>query len=305
MMKDEDMQIFGHALQETPASPKPVTLESFQKEVMEASLSRPVLVDFWASWCAPCRQLAPLLEKAVNEEQETFSLVTINVDEEPEIAQQLRIQSLPTVLAFVKGQPVDGFTGLLSFQELKAFLAKLKDMIPHSSEALLGKGEEKLEKNESTEALQIFTEVLMKEPQNLRGLAGMVRGYLQQGDLVKAKGYYTLIPSSEQEHELVKALKKSIELAEQGQQAGDLSEICQSLEQDPLNHDKRLVLAKALFAQGQSQQAVEELLTILTYDFQWKDQQARTELLNFMEALGPSHSVVINARKRLSTLVFI
>lgn len=299
------MQIFGHALQEKPANAKAVTLESFQKEVVEASLARPVLIDFWASWCAPCRQLAPLLEKAVNEEQETFALVKINVDEEPEIAQQLRIQSLPTVLAFVKGQPVDGFTGLLSSQELKTFLEKLKAMIPHSSENLLREGEEKLERNESTAALQIFTDVLMQEPQNSRALSGMARGYLQQGDLVKAKGYYTLIPSPDQEQELVKALKKSIELAEQGQQAGDLSDILKSLEQDPLNHDKRLMLAKVLFAQGQQQQAVEELFTILAYDFQWKDQQARTELLNFMEALGHSHPVVINARKRLSTLVFI
>jgi putative thioredoxin len=296
------MEIIGQSFLEKRTLKK-ITLESFHTDVIEASAEELILVDFWAPWCNPCQQLKPLLENAVAQEP-SFVLAQINVDEEPEIAQQLRIQSLPTVIAFFKGHPVDGFTGLLSPQEIKAFLAKLKSLLLSSDDLLLQQGEEKLAKNDIPAALQLFTQVLTSEPQNLKALSGMVRGYLYKGDLEKARGYWQLISLQDKEREEFKSLKKALELAEESEKIEEVAEIGEFLDKNPLAHDKRLTLAKALFGKGHQEEAIEELFKIISYDLQWNDQQARRELLNFIDALGPSSPLAVTSRKKLSKVIF-
>lgn len=283
---------------------KITTRETFAQDVLEMSSTHGVLVDFWASWCAPCRQLTPLLEKQVQEGNNRFVLAKINVDEQPEIAQQMRIQSLPTVVAFVQGVPVDAFTGGVTPSELKAFLERVKSRMPKSIEDILTEAQDLRTKNKVSEAVQILIPILAQDPQNTIALSEMAHCYLALGEVQKAKEYYTLIPSSNIQEPQVKALKKALDVAERGQNAGDLQLLRDSLQQDSKDFDKRIALAQGLFSQAQPAEAINELFVILNEQGIAEGSKAREELLNFLEILGPSHSLAIAARKRLSRIIF-
>ena len=299
------MQILANNLQSTSASfAKTITRETFHQDVIEGSQTQGVLLDFWAPWCAPCRQLPPLLEKHVRESQNRFILAKVNIDEQPEIAQQMRIQSLPTVIAFIGGTPVDGFTGVLTSSELKAFLDRVKVHLPLSLEDHLKEAQLKLTQNDITAALQIFTYILTQDPQNIPALAGMARCYLQQGDLQKAKGYENLIPAEVCHQPEIKTLKKAIEVAEASQNMGDLQSLRDSALQNPMDFEKRIILAKSLFGQNYAAEAIEELFIVLEQKDPIISAKAKDQLMDFLEILGFSHPLATMARKRLSRILF-
>ncbi|MGI4851046.1 MAG: tetratricopeptide repeat protein [Janthinobacterium lividum] len=298
------MQILANNPQSSSTLIKNVTRETFHKDVIEGSKTQGVLVDFWAPWCASCRQLTPLLEKLVRESQNRFVLAKINIDEQPEIAQQMRVQALPTVIAFVAGVPVDGFVESLTPSELKAFFERVKVHLPLSLEDYLKEAYKRLDQKEITSALEIFTHILMQDSENVSALIGMSRCYLGQKDLQKAKAYQNLISQSVQNQADVITLKKAIDLVEAGQKIGDLQFLRDDLLQNPTNVDQRIDLAKGLFGQGDAAEAIDELFKVLSQKDPVIFTKAKAELMNFLDILGFSHSLTMAARKRLSRILF-
>ncbi len=283
---------------------KITTCETFAQDVIEMSKTHGVLVDFWAPWCAPCRQLTPLLERQVQEEKNRFVLAKINVDEQPEIAQQMRIQSLPTVVAFVQGVPVDAFTGGITPSELKAFLERVKTKMPKTAEDMLAEVQGLRTQNKIPEAVQMLIQVLSQDPQNIIALSEMAQCYLVLGEVQKAKEYYALIPASNLQEPQVKTLKKALDLADRGQEAGDLHLLRTSLQQNSKDFDKRIALAQGLFSQAYSEEAIDELFIVLKEQGIPEGSKAKEELMNFLDILGPSHPLALASRKRLSRILF-
>ncbi|OGN41953.1 MAG: thioredoxin [Caulobacterales bacterium RIFCSPHIGHO2_01_FULL_70_19] len=277
---------------------------SFMKDVVEASKTQPVLVDFWATWCGPCRQLTPALEKAVRAAKGAVKLVKIDVDRNPAYAGQLRVQSIPTVYAFVNGQPVDGFQGAVPESQLKAFIDKLTGGASGDSdiEQLLSLGEESLSLNDLGGAAQAFAQVLTLEPGHEKAIAGMARVYLADGDADQARQTIAMAPADSKDP-LVQSVRAQLSLASAAPAGAD-AELEARLAADPDDHQARFDLAQARAAAGDLAGAVDHLLKIVAADREWNDQAARKQLLTVFEAAGASSEIARDGRRRLSSLLF-
>lgn len=276
---------------------------SFAADVIEASRVQPVIVDFWASWCGPCRQLTPALEKAVRAAKGAVKLVKIDVDRNPAYAGQLRVQSIPTVYAFVDGQPVDGFMGAVPESQLKQFIDRLTGGRAGTSdvEQLLALADESLAVNDLGGAAQAYAQLLQVEPGHLKGIAGLARVYLTGGDAEQARQTIAMAPADSRDPDVV-GVRAALALAGEG--AAETAPLEQRLAADPADHAARFDLARALAGQGRLEEAVEHLLTIVRQDRDWNDQAARQQLLTIFDAAGAASEVARNGRRRLSSLLF-
>lgn len=278
---------------------------SFMADVIEESRRQPVIVDFWATWCGPCRQLTPALEKAVTAAKGAVKLVKIDVDRNPHFAGQLRVQSIPTVYAFVDGQPVDGFMGALPESQIKAFIDKLAKAgpAPETSgvDELLSLATESLGLNDMGGAAQAYAQVLQIEPENAKAIAGLARLYLQNGDAERAQEILAMAPADSKDPEIA-GVRAALELA--SGPGGDFAALERRLQADPADHEARFELANGLAAQGRMDDAVDQLLHIVKADRGWNDDAARKQLLKIFEAAGPTSEVAKSGRRKLSAVLF-
>ncbi|HUH84392.1 MAG TPA: thioredoxin [Stellaceae bacterium] len=299
--------IGGAAVAKTGAAPvKNATTASFMADVIDASHEAAVVVDFWAPWCGPCKQLGPMLEKAVAATRGAVRMVKVNIDESPELAQQMRIQSIPAVYAFKDGRPVDGFVGALPESQVKQFVGRLAaGGGPSPIEEALGLAQEAMAAGDSARAGNIYTQVLQHEPGNAPALAGLTRIAIARKDFAKARQHLERVPKEGATHADIVAARAALELAESGQKAqGALGQLRQRLAQNPNDHEARLELALALFASGEREAAVNELLEMVKRDRKWNGEAARKQLVKFFEALGHADPLTVAARKRLSSILF-
>jgi putative thioredoxin len=284
---------------------KDTTTQTFVKDVMEESRRQPVLVDFWAPWCGPCKQLTPVLEKVVKAAKGKVKLVKMNIDEHPSIAGQLGIQSIPAVIAFVNGQPADGFMGALPESQVVAFLERLtRDKIGGEVKDLLAAADAALAKGDATGAAEIYAQVLADDATNAAALSGLVRCYVQTGALDQARQTLAMIPNDKQNDAAVAAARAALELADQAKTVGPVADLEQKVTANPLDHQARFDLALALNSKGRRQDALEQLITIVKRDRKWNDDGARKQLVQFFDAWGPTDEATIEGRKRLSSILF-
>jgi putative thioredoxin len=275
-------------------------------DVVDASHDAAIVVDFWAPWCGPCKQLGPALEKAVRDARGAVRLVKIDIDQNPELAQQMRIQSIPAVYAFKDGRPVDGFVGALPESQVKQFIGRLSAGAgPSPIEEALALAQEALASGDVARAGNIFTQVLQHEPGNAEAIAGLARIAVAKKDFARARQLLEGVPKDQANHQEVVAARAGMELAEAGEKAAGLTgELRARLERNPKDHEARLELASALFGAGEREEAIEELLELVRRDREWNEQAGRRQLVKFFEAMGPTDPLTVSARRRLSSILF-
>jgi len=283
----------------------------FAKDVLEASRTVPVIVDFWAPWCGPCKQLQPAIEKVVKEAKGAVKLVKINIDQNQMLAQQLRIQSIPAVYAFFGGRPVDGFMGAVPESQVKQFVDRLVQAAGgapgeggNEIAELLEHAKAAVAQNDPELAARIYSEILGIEPTNVTALAGMARYQVQIGDLEQARELLEQIPAKERTGADIAAVQAAIDLAEKAKEAGPIGDLKAKASADPKDFQARLDLALAYWAGDQKQEAVDELLAMIKLDRNWNEGAARQQLLKFFEALGFTDPLAVDGRKRLSSILF-
>jgi putative thioredoxin len=281
-----------------------VTTQNFVKEVMEESKRRPVLVDFWAPWCGPCKTLGPVIEKVVRASGGKVKLAKMNIDEHPQVAQQLGIQSIPAVYAFSNGQPVDGFVGALPEAEVKAFIERLAGPAGADINEVLKAADERLAAGDAAGAATGFEQVLAEQPENIIARAGLVRAQIASGDIEGAKKTFALIPQEKANDAAVSAARAALDLAEQAANVGDIAPLEAKVAANPLDHQARFNLAVALAAHGKRADAVNHLLEIVRRDRKWNDDGARKQLVQFFEAWGGTDENTVEGRKKLSLILF-
>jgi putative thioredoxin len=298
----------GMPPQAAPDLIKETTTQSFVKDVIEESRRQPVLIDFWAPWCGPCRQLTPVLEKAVRAAKGKVKLVKMNIDEHPAIPGQMGIQSIPAVIAFVGGQPADGFMGALPESQVNAFIEKLTKGVPAIGEPniadILKEAEAVLAEGDPAGAAQIYAEALALDATNISALAGLAKCYVTTDAIEQARQTLAMVPESKRNDAAVKAVQAAIDLAEQAQSVGPVAELEQKVAANPLDHQARFDLATALNAVGNRKEATDQLLEIVKRDRKWNEDGARKQLVQFFEAWGGADEATIDGRKRLSTILF-
>ena len=298
----------GAAPQAAPDLIKETTTQTFMKDVIEESKRQPVLIDFWAEWCGPCRQLTPMLEKAVRAAKGKVKLVKMNIDQHPAIPGQMGIQSIPAVIAFVDGRPADGFMGAIPESQVNAFIDKLSKSMPGSGEAsiaeILKEAETLLAEGDPAGAAQVYAEALSVDATNIAALAGLAKCYVTTGAVDQAKQTLAMVPESRRNDAAVKAVQAAIDLAEQAKSVGPIGELEQKIAANPLDHQARFDLATALNAAGKRKEATTHLLEIVKRDRKWNDDGARKQLLQFFEAWGGTDEATVEGRKRLSTVLF-
>ena len=283
----------------------------FAKDVLEASRTVPVIVDFWAPWCGPCKTLQPMIEKVVTEAKGAVKLVKINIDQNQMLAQQLRIQSIPAVYAFFGGRPVDGFMGAVPESQVREFVNRLVQASGGAGadgaddlNAALEHATQAVADGDFQLAAQIYNEVLEVAPDNLAALAGLARCYAQEGQAEQARAVLAKVPAKDKANADIVAVQAQLDLAEAAKAAGPIGELKAKAEKDPKDFQSRLDLAMAYWAGEQKQEAIDELLAMIKLDRNWNEAAARQQLLKFFEALGFADPLSVAGRKRLSTILF-
>ena len=289
------------------------TLQTFGKDVVEASMTRPVLVDFWADWCGPCKQLMPALEAAVQAAGGAVALAKVNADQNQQICAQLRIQSLPTVMAFWQGQPVDAFQGAVPPSEIKAFIDKLIKMSGSTSPSdpvadALAQADELLEAGEAMQAAQVYQQVLSHAPGHAGAVVGMADAAIKLGETEQAIEVMKMLDEEARKDtdlkDRIARIETALELAAQAENAGDIAPLLAAVEADPMNHQARFDLALAHQAAGDMPAAAEALLAIIMRDREWQENAAREQLLKLFEAAGQTDPFTLKYRRRLSSVLF-
>ncbi|RSK30719.1 thioredoxin [Rhodovulum iodosum] len=284
---------------------KEISEATFLQDVIEASQEVPVIVDFWAPWCGPCKTLGPALEQAVTEAGGKVRMVKVNVDENQQVAAQLRIQSIPTVYAFFQGQPVDGFQGALPASEIKAFVDRVAGAAGDGGLAeAIEAAEAMLTEGAAVDAAQTFAAILGEDPKNAAAFGGLVRAHVALGEVEKAETLLASVPAEIAQAPEVDAARAQVELAKQAADAGPVAELRAAVDHDPDNHQARFDLAKALHANGEVEEAVDQLLELFRRDREWNDAAAKEQLFTIFEALKPQDPVVLKGRRKLSSMIF-
>ncbi len=288
---------------ETGGEVRDVTTATFQQDVLVASRDTPVIVDLWAPWCGPCKQIAPILEKVVRAAAGKVTLVKINIDEEPQIAQALRVQSIPAVFAFDQGQPVDGFVGVQPESQIKAFVERLVGNIgPSAVEQALAQADEALEGGSAEQAAAIYRQVLTRESDNVDAAAGLCRALIALGRTGEVTDLLDSLEDVMAEDERIKSVRAQLELL--GGATGDMAALEARVAADGTDFEARLELARALAAMDRRDDAVDQLIAIIALRKDWNDEAARKELLKFFEAWGPTDQAAIDGRRKLSSAWF-
>ncbi|TCP40159.1 thioredoxin [Rhodovulum marinum] len=284
---------------------KDITEATFMQDVIEASKEVPVIVDFWAPWCGPCKTLGPMLEQAVTEAKGRVKMVKVNVDENQQIAAQLRIQSIPTVYAFFQGQPLDGFQGALPQSEIKAFVDRIAGAAGDGGlgEALEA-AEQMLAEGAVVDAAQTFAAILGEDPNHAGAYGGLIRAHLALGETDQAEGLLASVPAEIAKSPEVEAARAQLELARQAADAGPVADLRAAVDHDPDDHQARFDLAKALHASGEVEAAVDELLELFRRDREWNEGAAKAQLFTIFDALKPQDPIVLKGRRKLSSMIF-
>jgi len=302
------MDIIGGANAPAADLIKDVSEATFMQDVVEASQTAPVIVDFWAPWCGPCKTLGPALEAAVTRAKGAVTMAKVNVDENQMIASQMQVQSIPAVFAFYQGKPIDGFQGALPGSEIDAFVARIVEAGGGAADGGLGEAleaaETMLAEGEAEDAAQIFAAVIGEDDKNAAAYAGLARAHLAQNDADQAEAVLNGAPAEIADAPEIEAVRAQIELARQAENAGPVTELRNAVDADPANHQARFDLAQALHATGDAEAAVAELLELFRRDREWNDGAAKVQLFTVFDALKPEDPVVLNGRRKLSSMIF-
>jgi putative thioredoxin len=305
-LKEADHMLLNESAPGAAAPVKDTTTQTFVADVLEESKNQPVLVDFWAPWCGPCRQLGPVLERVVAASNGKVKLVKMNIDEHPAVANQLKIQSIPAVIAFTDGRAVDGFMGAIPESQVREFIDRLGGPAGEAEEVatLLDAADEALSAQDAAGAAELYAAVLSADAQNLRAVAGLARTKASTGDLDGAKALLATVPPAKAGDADIAAVRAQIALTERTAELGDTAEFKARLGANANDHQARYDLALALAAAGRREEALDELLDIVRRDRAWNDDSARKQIVQLFEAWGPTDPLTVSGRRRLSALLF-
>ena len=287
---------------------KDVSEATFMQDVIEASKEKPVIVDFWAPWCGPCKTLGPQLEEAVKAANGAVTMAKVNVDENQMIAGQMQVQSIPTVFAFANGQPVDGFQGAVSGSEIKAFVERVVAAnggeVENGLDSAIKSAEQMLIEGDFEAAIETFSAILEEDSVNLKSYVGLIKSHLALDDLDQAEAILNGVPIEISQNPEFESVHAQIELAKQAREAGPINDLVFLVEKKPDDHDARFKLAQALHGAGQIEEAVDQLLELFKRDREWNDGAAKSQLFKIFEALEPNNAIVLSGRRQLSSMIF-